>query len=147
MDAVVRGLVVYFFLLLVFRLSGNRTLSQATAFDLILLLIISETVQQAMVGTDNSITQGLLLVLTLVTTDILLSVLKEHSQVLDRWIDGAPLVVIDNGKLLHDRMAKLRVDEGDILAAARSLQGLERLDQIKYAVVERSGEITIVPRK
>jgi uncharacterized membrane protein YcaP (DUF421 family) len=57
-----------------------------------------------------------------------------------------PLVIVENGKLLKDRMEKARVDEADILEKARELQGLERLDQIKYAVVERSGGISIIPK-
>ena len=147
MDAIVRGLVVYFFLLLVFRVSGRRTLAQMTSFDLVLLLIISETTQQAMVDDDHSITNGFLLILTLVGTSIGLSLLKQRWPTLDRWLEDVPLVVVENGKLHKDRMDKVRVDERDILSAARALQGLERLDQIKYAIVERSGEITIVPKR
>lgn len=61
-------------------------------------------------------------------------------------LDGVPLVVVEHGELLHERMRKAGVDENDILAAARELQGLDRLDQIKYAVLERSGRISIIPR-
>ena len=75
MDSVLRGLLVYFFLLIVFRISGKRTLSQTTSFDLVLLLIISETTQQAMVDNDHSITNGFLLIMTLVGTSILLATL------------------------------------------------------------------------
>ena len=145
MDSIIRGLIVYFFLLLVFRLSGKRTLSEATSFDLVLLLIISETTQQAMVDGDHSITNGFLLIMTLVGTSIALSFLKQKFPALEKWLDGTPTIIIENGKLLKDRMNKIRVDETDILEAARKLQGLERLEQIKYAIVERSGEITIVP--
>ena len=147
MDSVIRGLIVYFFLLMVFRISGKRTLAQSTNFELVLLLIISETTQQAMVDNDHSITNGFLLILTLVGTSIVLSLLKQRFPTLDKWLDGSPFVIIENGKMLKDRMQKARVDEADILEAARGLQGLERLDQIKYAIVERSGEITIVPKR
>jgi uncharacterized membrane protein YcaP (DUF421 family) len=63
----------------------------------------------------------------------------------ERLVDGAPLIILEHGKLHQDRMDKERVDEEDILEAARRLQGLERLEQIKYAVLERNGEITVVP--
>jgi uncharacterized membrane protein YcaP (DUF421 family) len=145
MDSVLRGLLVYFFLLIVFRISGKRTLSQTTSFDLVLLLIISETTQQAMVDNDHSITNGFLLIMTLVGTSILLATLKQFFPRLDLLLEGQPIIVVDKGKLLHDIMKKARVDEEDILSAARMNHGLERLDQIKYAILERDGEISIVP--
>ena len=145
MESVIRGLVVYVFLLLIFRIAGKRTLSENTNFDLVLLLIVSETTQQAMVDNDHSITNGFLLIMTLIGASVGLSLLKQRFPALEQWLEGTPLVIIENGKVLQDRMDKTRVDEADILEAARSLRGLERLDQIKYAVVERNGNITIVP--
>jgi len=145
MDSVLRGLLVYTFLLIVFRISGKRTLSQATSFDLVLLLIISETTQEAMVDNDHSITNGFLLIATLVGTSILLAALKQHFPKLELLLDGQPVLVVNKGRLLHDVMNKTHVDEEDILSAARSLHGLERLDQIKYAILERDGNISIVP--
>ena len=147
MEPIIRGLVTYLFLLLVFRIAGKRTLSESSSFDLVLLLIISETTQQAMVNNDHSMTNGALLVLTLVGLDILLSLIKQWSPAADAWIDGLPIVVARDGKLLHDRLNRERVDEADILEAARNLQGLERLDQIKYAVLEKGGKISIVPKQ
>lgn len=145
MESVLRGLLVYFFLLIVFRISGKRTLSQATSFDLILLLIISETTQEAMVANDHSITNGFLLIATLIGISILLAALKQFFPKIELLIDGQPVIVVNKGKLLHDVMNKTRVDEEDILSAARMLHGLERLDQIKYAILERDGEISIIP--
>lgn len=145
MESVIRGLIMYAFLLVMFRISGRRTLAQDTNFDLVLLLIISETTQQAMVDNDHSVTNAFLLIMTLVGASIGLSLLKQRLPRLDKWLDGTALVVIENGKLHKDRMDKVRVDEADILESARRLQGLERLEQIKYAIVERNGEITVVP--
>ena len=147
MDSVVRGLVVYLFLLLIFRLAGKRTLAQATTFDLALLLIISETTQEAMIDDDHSITNGMLLILTLVGVDIGISLWKQRSKTLEKWVDDVPLILLENGKPIEERMNKSRVDETDILFAARENQGLERLEQIKYAVLERSGGITIIPKE
>jgi uncharacterized membrane protein YcaP (DUF421 family) len=145
MDSVIRGLIVYFFLLLIFRISGKRTFSENTNFDFVLLLIISETTQQAMVDNDHSIVNGFLLIMTLTGVSIVLSLLKQRIPKLEKWLDGTALVIVEKGKMHKDRMDKVRVDEADILEAARKLQGLERLEQIKYAIVERNGEITIVP--
>jgi uncharacterized membrane protein YcaP (DUF421 family) len=144
-DSVVRALVIYGVLLLIFRLSGKRGLAQITTFDFILLLIISEAIQGALNEDDNSLTNAVLVVSTLVGLDILFSLLKHRFRTLDRWLDDMPLVLVENGRPLADRMKKVRVDLEDILAAGRELQGLERLDQIKYAVLERNGGISIIP--
>lgn len=146
MDSIMRGLVTYAFLLVIFRISGKRTLAQITSFELVLLLIISETTQQAMVDSDHSITNGFLLITTLVGASVALSLLKQKSPLLEKWLDGTPLIIVEDGKVHQDRMDKARVDKSDILEAARELQGLESMDQIKYAVLERSGHITIVPK-
>jgi uncharacterized membrane protein YcaP (DUF421 family) len=147
MDAVLRGLSVYIFLLIIFRISGKRSLGQVTSFDFVLLLIIAETTQQALLGDDYSVTNAFLLIGTLVGIDIGLSLLKQRSAKLDQLLEGAPLVIVEDGKPLKDRMDKARVDEEDVLHAARELQGLERIEQIKYAVLERNGDITVVPKQ
>lgn len=147
MEPVLRGLAVYVFLLLVFRLTGKRSLDQVTTFDFVLLLIISETTQQALIGEDFSLTNAFLVIVTLFVADQVLSFLKEKSSFVRRWGEGLPLVLLENGKPFQDRMHKSQVSEDDILEAARELQGLERLDQIKYAVLERHGGITIIPKK
>ena len=145
MESVLRGLIVYLFLLVVFRISGKRTLSQTTTFDLVLLLIISETTQQAMVDSDHSITNGFLLIATLVGTSILLGVLKQKLPKLDLILEGQPMLIVNKGQLVREVMDKAHVDEEDILNAARALHGLERMSQIKYAILERDGNISIVP--
>jgi len=146
MEPVLRGLAVYAFLLIVFRFAGKRTLSNTTTFDLVLLLIISETIQQAMVDNDHSVTNGFLLVITLIGTTILLSVLKEKFPKLDLLLEGAPLILVDQGKMMKDRMERCRVDESEILTAARQTQGLAAMDQVQYAILERNGEISIIPK-
>lgn len=145
MDSVIRGLVVYLFLLIIFRIAGRQTLAQTSNFDLVLLLIISETIQQAMVDGDHSVTNGFLLVITLIGISIMLSYLKQRFPTLDKWLEGTPVIVVDHGKPNERAMEKLRLDEGDIMSAARSSQGLERMSQIKYAIAERNGQITIIP--
>jgi len=96
-DSVIRGLVVYAFLLLIFRITGKRTLAEATSFDLIMLLIISETTQQAMIDGDDSMTNCFLLVITLVGMSIILSFIKDRSKVLERWLEDVPTIVVDHG--------------------------------------------------
>jgi uncharacterized membrane protein YcaP (DUF421 family) len=146
-DSVARAAVTYGLLLLVFRVAGKRSLAQITTFDFIVLLIISESIQGALNDQDDSLTNGFLVVATLMGLDIVLSFLKQRFRALDRWIDDMPLVLVEDGRPLLDRMRKVRVDVDDVLAAGRELQGLERMDQIKYAVLERNGGISIIPKQ
>ncbi|MGZ8921038.1 MAG: DUF421 domain-containing protein [Limisphaerales bacterium] len=145
MESVFRGVAVYFFLLVIFRISGKRTLSQATSFDLVLLLIISETIQQALVDSDHSVTNGFLLIITLVGMTVMFAWLKQISPRFEMLLEGQAVIVVDNGKMLQREMNKSRVDKEDILSAARLLHGLERMEQIRYAILERDGNISIIP--
>ena len=146
MESVIRAAIVYVVLMLLFRIAGKRSLAEVTSFDLVLLLIISEATQQAMIDNDNSMTNSLLLVATLIGMNILLSVVTKRWKSLDKLVEDVPLVILKNGEPLRDRMRKERIDEDDILEAARASEGLERLDQIKFAILERTGHITIVPK-
>lgn len=146
MDAVLRATIVYVFLLLLMRLSGKRTLAQVTTFDFVLLLIISEASQQALIDDDNSMINAAIIITTLVGLNILMSVLKQRSPFIERLLEDLPLVIVADGKPMKELMDKARVDMEDVLDAARETHGLESLDQIKHAVLERSGKISIIPR-
>lgn len=146
MNLVIRALSVYIFLLILMRFAGKRSLAQITTFDFILLLILSETTQQALLGNDFSLSNAFLLMLTLVMAEIGLSLIKSRFPVLEKWLDGTPLIIVQDGKVLEDRTNWTRIGLEDILAAARESHGLERLDQIKYAVLEASGGISIIPK-
>jgi uncharacterized membrane protein YcaP (DUF421 family) len=145
MEAVIRSAAMYFFLLVIFRLSGKRTLAQITTFDFILLLIVSEATQNALIQNNFSMTYAFLVIITLVGIDIALSLLKQRWPLLDRWIEGVPLAIVENGQPLRENMRHARVDESDILTAARERQGLATMDEIGLAVLERNGQISIVP--
>lgn len=147
MESVLRALVVYAFLMIVFRIAGKRTLAQATNFELVLLLIISETIQEAVVDQDHSITNAFLLVLTLVGTSLGLSLMKQRWAAVSKWLDGLPVAVVREGRPDPELMREVRVDEDDVLAAARAQDGLRRMDEIEHAVVEENGEITVVPKR
>lgn len=145
METVLRSIGVYLFLLVLFRLTGNRTLSEISTFDFVLLLIISEATQNALIGEDYSVVTGMAVILTLVMLDLGLAMLKAKYNTLEKFAEGTPVVLVDHGKLLEERMRKTHVTCADILQSARMSQGLERLDQIKYAVLEPSGGISIIP--
>lgn len=146
MESVLRPTFVYLFVLVLLRLTGRRTLAQITTFDFVLLLIISEATQQALIGVDNSMINSAIVVATLIGLNILMSLLKQRSRWFDRLLDDIPVVIVSDGKPLKDRMYRARVDEDDVLDAARENYGLERMDQIRHAILERDGEISIIPR-
>ena len=146
MDAVFRGLAIYFVLLIIIRLSGRRTLAQMTPFDLVIVLVISETTQQAMLGDDFSITNAILLILTLFTTDIALSYVKRWWKKAGHVIDGVPTVLVTDGKFDERALRGSRLDREDIMEAARSQEGIESVADIKFAILEVSGNISIIPK-
>jgi uncharacterized membrane protein YcaP (DUF421 family) len=146
METVLRGAAIYLALLIVIRFSGRRTLAEMTAFEFVLLLIVAETTQQALLGEDFSITNALLLIVTLFAFDVGLSYAKRWSPRFGIWVEGQPTVLISLGVPDERALARSRVDLAEVLEAARLQQGLERLDQIKFAVLEASGSISIVPK-
>lgn len=144
MESVLRPLAVYLFLLLIFRVAGKRTMAETTPFDLVLLLIISEVTQEAMSAEDYSLTNAAVLITTLVGTDLALGAWKRRSPSASRVLEGLPIVVVKDGRVLEERLPGSRLDRQEILEAVRE-HGYERLDDVKYAVLEPSGEISIVP--
>jgi uncharacterized membrane protein YcaP (DUF421 family) len=146
MESILRGAATYIFVWLIFRVTGKRTLAQITTFDAVLLLIISETTQAALVDDDNSFTNSVLLILSMLGLDVLFSCIKQRLPAVEKVMDGAPLIIVNRGELVPDAMAKERVDEHDILHAARELHGLGTLGEVEYAILEQTGEITIIPK-
>lgn len=147
MEAVIRGLAIYFVLLAITRLSGRRTLAQMTPFDLVIVLVISETTQQAMLAEDFSIINAILLILTLFTTDIILSYVKSWSPRTGRIIDGVPTVLVTDGEYDERALRGCRLGKEDVMEAARSQSGIESVKNIKFAILEVSGNISIVEKK
>ena len=145
MHTVFRSLAVYLFVLVVFRISGKRSLSQITTFDFILLLIIGEATQQALLGDDFSIVNAWVVIASLVTLEIVFSWIEGRWPAVGRALGGLPVVVVEHGRLLDDRAKHEGVTLSEILAAGREHHGLERLEQFKYAILERHGGITVVP--
>ncbi|MBT1702874.1 DUF421 domain-containing protein [Chryseosolibacter indicus] len=145
-SVIIRSAIVYMFLFVVLRMAGKRTLSEMTTFDLILVLIISEATQQALIDDDHSIMGGMLVILTLVFIDFILAMFSSKFRIFDKIINGVPMFLLENGTLHLDRMKKARVQLEDILEAARKTHGLESIDEIKSAVLEKDGSISVVPK-
>lgn len=146
MQLIVRAIFFYIFILIIFRMSGKRTLSEMTTFDFVLLLIIGEATQQALLSDDNSLINSMLIVSTLIAVDVLFSIFSSKWDLFNKITNGVPVVILENGRPIKDRMLQERVEIDDILEAARRMQGLESLDQVKYAVLEKDGNISIIPK-
>ena len=147
MDSVLRSAAMYIVVLFVFRVAGRRTLSELTTFDFVLLLVIGEATQQALLGDDFSITNAFIVIVSLVGMDITLTYIKRKSARIAKLIDGESMIIVEYGRVLDWRIQKSRIDQDDILQAARTTQGLERLDQIKFAILEKDGKISIIPNR
>lgn len=146
MESVIRGAAIYFIVLVIIRISGRRTMAELTPFDFVLLLIVAETTQQALLGDDFSITNAVVLIVTLFLIDIILSHLKTWFPSLGPVLDGVPTVLIRDGKVNKRALKRARVSEDDILVAARHQQGLENMGEVKHAVLETDSGISVIPR-
>ena len=146
MDMVFRALAIYLFLVIVFKVAGRRALLQMTSFDLILLLIISEATQQALLGEDFSVTGAMITITTLVV-DIIFGLIKKYSSSVENVLDGTPVILVENGIPIADKLKKVDVSCDDILVSARQNHGITELKDIKYAILERNGHISIIPEE
>jgi uncharacterized membrane protein YcaP (DUF421 family) len=146
MDSVLKALLVYFVLFLLIRLSGRRTLAELSTFDFILFLIIGGATQRALVGQDYSLINAFIVVTTLIVTDIVVGLLEGKFPLLGKLVKGVPTILVDDGQVLTNRLRWSRVSLDDIMERARVMHGLESLDQIRYAILEASGKISIIPR-
>jgi uncharacterized membrane protein YcaP (DUF421 family) len=147
MDSVIKSLVVYFVLWLVIRASGRRTLGQLTVFDFILFLIIGGAAQRALTAQDYSLTHAFLVIATFVIIDIAVSFVERDVPTIAKILKGVPTVVVENGHVLSGRLRRARITEDEVLEAARRAHGLERMDEIKFAILEASGRISIIPKR
>jgi uncharacterized membrane protein YcaP (DUF421 family) len=146
MDSVLKAVVIYVLLWLLIRVSGRRTLAELSTFDFILFLVIGGATQRALIGQDYSLINAFVVITTLIVIDIVVGLVERDSSFFRKIVRGVPTILVDNGHLLTGRMRRARVTADEIMERARSLHGLETLEQIKYAILEASGDISIIPR-
>lgn len=147
MDMILRAVAIYLILVVVFKIAGRRALLQMTSFDLILLLIISEATQQGLLGNDFSVTGAALCIITLIVMDMLFGKIKKYLPGAEEMIDGTAVVLVENGVLLRKKMKMADISEDDIMVSARNNQGVTELAEIKFAILESNGHISIIPQK
>ena len=137
---------IYFILLVIFRIAGRRTLAETSTFDLVLLLIIGETTQQAMIGNnDDTMTSAVVAILTLVSADMAITYLRKTFPTFNHLLEGRPILLIDEGKLRRPALDAHGIDEEDLKEAARLSHGLTDMEDVRQATLERDGKISIVP--
>ncbi len=146
MFSIIRTLAVYLLVLFLLRTTSKRSLSNMSPFEFVLLMMMGGIAVPSMQGDDRSLTNALLIICTLMGTHLLLAWLKQRYRTAEKVIEGTPMVVLEDGKPLEDRMRKMLIHDQDILQAVRE-KGLERLEQAKYAIVERNGVIVVIPKK
>ncbi len=143
---IVRPLVVYAFLVISLRLAGKRELAQLNPFDLVVLLTLSNTVQNAIIGNDNSISGGIIgAVSLLVVNYVVVRFLYRHER-LERLVEGDAVVLIENGRLRTDQCAAELITQAELEAAAHK-QGFASLDEVERAVLEPGGVLALFGRK
>jgi uncharacterized membrane protein YcaP (DUF421 family) len=144
-DIVLRAVAVFFFLYVLMRVIGRRELSTLEPFDLILLVILGDAVQQGLTQDDYSLTGGFLAVGTIAILQLGTSFVNFHFPRLRPILDGEPIVVVQDGQPIERNLKRERVTVEDLLSAARR-QSIAKLDDVAWAVMETSGEITFIKK-
>ena len=142
-ELIVRGVVVYAFLLALLRLTGKRQIGQLAPFDLVLLLVLSNAVQNSMNAGDNSLVGGLISATTLVVLNYLVGLATYRSKRLEAIVEGRPQVLIHDGKLFEEVMAGAKLTHHELQAALRQA-GCTCVEEVRSAILENNGAISVV---
>jgi uncharacterized membrane protein YcaP (DUF421 family) len=146
MDIVLRGIVVFAFLYILMRAIGRRELSSLEPFDLILLVVLGDAVQQGLTQDDYSLTGAMLAVGTIGAMQVGMSYTNWRFPKLRPWLDGLPIVMVQDGKPIDRNLRRERLTTDDLAEAARK-QGIAHLEEVAWAVMETSGEISFIKKK
>ncbi|KAF1717316.1 DUF421 domain-containing protein [Pseudoxanthomonas wuyuanensis] len=143
---VLRAVAVYFILLALIRLSGKRTMGQFTAFDMLLVVLLGNAVQNALLGSDTSMAGGMLLAATLIAMNWLVGLASARSAKVETWVEGAPVLLARDGQVYRDVLRRELISNEDFEKAMRGAGCLDVAD-IRLAVLENNGHITLVARE
>src|SRR5438132_4200223 len=143
---ILRGVVVYVFLIVLLRVTGKRQVGQLAPFDLVLLLVLSNAVQNSMNGGDNSLLGGLISAVTLVGINFVVGYATFRSKRLETIIEGQPQVLIHNGQIFEDVMRKVQLTYHELAGALRQ-SGYACAADVHLAILENNGSISVVPKK
>jgi uncharacterized membrane protein YcaP (DUF421 family) len=144
-EFLIRGVVVYVFLIVLLRLTGKRQVGQLAPFDLVLLLVLSNAVQNSMNAGDNSLVGGLISAATLVLANWLMGFATYRNKRLEALIEGRPLVLIHHGQLYEKAMSRAQLTHHELNAAIRQA-GVFCPEDVHSAILENNGAISVVPK-
>src|SRR5215467_9311768 len=146
LEKILRPILVYFFLIVSLRLAGKRELAQLNPFDLVVLLTLSNTVQNAIIGDDNSVTGGLIGATSLLAVNYLVVRFLYNHRSLDQLVEGKADVLIEDGKVRTQHLKRELITVAQLEAAARK-QGFDSLSEVQQCVLEPGGTITFLGKK
>ena len=146
LEKMIRPVIVYFFLIIGLRLAGKRELAQLNPFDLVVLLTLSNTVQNAIIGNDNSVSGGIIGATTLLAVNYLFVRFLYGHHKIEQLVEGEPDVLIEKGQIKADRLKQELISLAELEMAAHK-QGLGSLDEVERAVLEPGGVITFIAKK
>ena len=146
MSAVFRAFFFYFFLVFITRIVGRRPGKQLTPFEFVLVFFMGGLALTAMVGNDASFTNAATQIITIAVAHYFVALLRSRSNRIARYFDGTALILLENQTWRTRTLAQMRIQDDDVMASARD-QGLPSLDKIDRAILERNGEISIIPMK
>jgi len=146
LEKIIRPILVYFFLIVCLRLAGKRELAQLNPFDLVVLLTLSNTVQNAIIGNDNSVLGGIIGATTLLTVNYIVVRFLYSHETLDRMIEGQPELLVENGQICHDTLKKELITISELQEAAHK-QGFPSLGLVDRAVLEPGGSISFLGKQ
>jgi uncharacterized membrane protein YcaP (DUF421 family) len=141
-----RGLVIYVLVLLLMRLSGKRAVGQFTPFDLVMLILIGNAVQNGINGGENSLTGALLMAVTLVALNYITAILTARSVPLEKMIEGQPVVLARSGKVYDEILRRELVSRDDFEEALR-VNGVRDVSQVEVALLETNGKISVISKR
>jgi len=136
--------IIYFFLVMGLRLLGKRQLGQMNIYDLVLIIVLANAVQNAMVGSDNSLVGGLLAAVTLLVLSRIFALVIHSNSKIEQVMVGGPLIIVQNGEMLTNSMRRESVTQDQLMAAMRE-HGVTEMKEVRLAVLEVDGAISIVP--
>jgi uncharacterized membrane protein YcaP (DUF421 family) len=143
-EVVLRTAIVYLFLVAVFRITGKREVGQMSVLELVVVLVVSDAVQNSMVGSNVTIWGGLVAVITLLGLDLALKTLTGRSRRLRHALEGEPRLLVRDGRVLERALRDEGVEIEEVRSAVRS-HGLARIEDVRLAVLETDGSISVIP--
>lgn len=143
---VLRACVIYVLVMVLVRVSGKRAVGQFTPFDLVLLILIGNAVQNGINGGDNSLTGAVIMATTLITLNYLVAWQTSRNRRVERWVEGEPVVLARDGRVFKHVLRRELVSHDDFAEALR-MNNIDDVGDVRLALLETNGRISVIPRE